>query len=87
MSDNEIVYILQQNLEDVLNGANIIVLSHPKIKHSVTTYMLIDDISGAERMFDILEEELSGLDDINKAMKIYNKIIEEAQILINERHL
>lgn len=86
MTDEKVVGILQQDLENKLDSVDIIILSHPDIGHHRITCILIDDITKSKRAFDILEEEFVDLDEIHKAMKMYDIIIKEAQLLLNERY-
>lgn len=86
MNDYKLVGMIQRDLEDRLNSVNIIIRSYPDVEHCLTMYRLIDDITGRVRMLDILEKELVDLDMIHKALYSHDKIIAEAQLLINERY-
>lgn len=85
MNDDKITGILQRDLENKLNSVNVSICTYPNIEHNLITYTLIDGDTRSKRTFDILEEELVGLDAIHKAMKMYDIIIDEAQLLVNER--
>lgn len=86
MNDDKVTGILQRDLENKLNSVNVSICSYPDIEHNLIMYTLIDGNTKSKRTFDILEEELVGLDVIHKAMKMYDIIIKEAQLLVNERY-
>lgn len=85
MTDDKVVVILQRDLENKLLSVNISILSYTDVEHCLIMYTLIDNISRSERRFDVLKEDFVGLDKIHKAMKLYDIIIKEAQLLVNER--
>lgn len=86
MNDDKIISIIQRDLENKLRYNNIVIYSYPNIECCFVRYKLVDSDTGSNITFDILREELTALDKIHKAIKIYNTIIKKAQLLINERY-
>lgn len=85
MTDEMVVKLIQDDFCRKMDAVHIGFYKEESMEPSGFTYILVDKKTGRQRTVWMFEEDFAGCDVIHAAMTLHRRLVDGAQILVNER--